>query len=79
MYKDGNLDGRVKWLYASGKIEIDGYYKHAVKNGFWKYYENDGELRRKVYYRNGSVIEGDLLEKYIEKLKKEKAAQKTKL
>ena len=79
VYKDGNLDGRVKWLYASGKIEIDGYYKHAVKNGFWKYYENDGELRRKVYYRNGSVIEGDVLEKYIEKLKKEKAAQKTKL
>ena len=34
VYKDWNLDGRVKWLYASGKIEIDGYYKHAVKNGF---------------------------------------------
>ena len=79
VYKDGNLDGRVKWLYASGKIEIDGYYKHAVKNGFWKYYENDGELRRKVYYRNGSVIEGEVLEKYLEKLREAKAVQKTKL
>ncbi len=76
VYKDGNFDGRVKWLYASGKIEIDGYYKHAVKNGFWKYYENDGELRRKVYYRNGTVIEGDALDKYLENLRKAKAVQK---
>ena len=40
--------------------------------------KTDGELRRKVYYRNGSMIEGDVLEKYIEKLKQAKAEQKTK-
>ena len=61
---------------ASGKVEIEGYYKHAVKNGYWKYYENDGELRRKVYYRNGTVIEGDALDKYLENLRKAKAVQK---
>ena len=79
VYKDGNFDGRVKWFLSSGKLEIEGYYKHAVKYGYWKYYENDGTLKNKVYYRNGQVIEGDVLERHLERLKKAKAEQKTKL
>lgn len=78
VYKDGNFDGRVKWYFSGGELEREGYYKHAVKYGFWKYYENDGTLRNKIYYRNGQVIEGDILERYLEELKKAKAEQKTK-
>jgi len=76
VYKDGNFDGRVKWFFTSGKVEIDGYYKHAVKNGYWKYYDQDDELKRKVYYRNGHVIEGDVLERHLDRIRKAKEAQK---
>ena len=76
VYKDGNFHGRVKWYFSSGKLEIEGFYKHAVKYGFWKYYENDGTFKKKVYYRNGQVIEDDVLEMHLESIKKARAEQK---
>jgi antitoxin component YwqK of YwqJK toxin-antitoxin module len=79
VYKDGNFDGNVKWFFSSGKVEIEGFYKHAVKYGYWKYYEDDGTFKNKVYYRDGQVIEDDVLERHLERLKKAKAEQKTKL
>lgn len=79
VYKDGNFDGRVKWFFSNGKVEIEGYYKYAVKQGFWKYYEDDGAIRKKIYYRNGEVIKDNELERHLEKLKKAKSEQKTKL
>jgi len=79
VYKDGNFDGRVKWYFSNGKVEIEGYYKHAVKYGYWKYYENDGAFKDKVYYRNGQVIKDDVLERHLDRLKKAKTEQKTKL
>ena len=79
VYKDGNFDGRVKWYFSNGKVEIEGYYKHAVKYGYWKYYENDGAFKNKVYYRNGQVIKDDVLERHLDRLKKAKTEQKTKL
>jgi len=79
VYKDGNFDGKVKWFFSNGKVEIEGYYKHAVKYGYWKYYENDGTFKSKIYYRDGQVIKDDVLERHLDRLKKAKAEQKTKL
>ena len=61
---------------SSGKIEIEGYYKHAVKYGFWKYYENDGDLRRKVYYRNGQVIRRGCIREVFGEIKESKSRTK---
>ncbi len=36
-------------------------------------------LKDKVYYRNGQVIKDDVLERHLDRLKKAKTEQKTKL
>ncbi len=71
-YKNGYLDGQVKWYYPSGAVETVGWYKHTLKNGFWKTFEPDGELKMKVYYLNDRILEGEELEKCLERKKQEK-------
>ena len=50
--KDGEMDGLQK-IYRAGIINIQGSYKHAVKDGEWIYYDEDGEPYRKEYYELG--------------------------
>lgn len=73
-YRDGNFEGQVTYYYSSGNIDEQGYYKNAVRNGFWKKFDIDGELLGKVYYLNGKVLEGEALEKHLEKIRAEKSA-----
>jgi antitoxin component YwqK of YwqJK toxin-antitoxin module len=51
--KDGQLDGLQK-IYRSGIINVQGTYKHAVRDGEWVYYDEDGEVYKKEYYELGS-------------------------
>ncbi|MFN3916217.1 MAG: toxin-antitoxin system YwqK family antitoxin [Flavobacteriales bacterium] len=72
-YRDDNFEGKVTYYYSSGTVDEEGAYKNAVKNGYWKKYDEDGKLLGKVYYLNGKVIEGEALEKHLEKVRAEKA------
>lgn len=72
VYKNGYFDGQVKYYYPSGVVQTSGWYKHAVRNGYWKTFDPDGDLDTKTYYYNDRVLEGEKLEKYLERIRAEK-------
>ncbi len=49
---DGQMDG-VQKTYRHGVINVQGAYKHAVKDGEWLYYDEDGKVYKKEYYELG--------------------------
>ena len=66
VYRDGELEGKVVYYFEGGRKENVGYYKHAVKNGWWIYYsKKTGKVSEKAYYLNGQILEGDELEKHL--------------
>lgn len=69
IYKNGYFDGQVKYYYPSGEVQTSGWYKHNVKNGFWKTFDPEGDVETKTYYYNDRVLEGEKLEKYLEKVR----------
>lgn len=50
--KDGQLDGLQK-TYRNGIINVEGTYKHAVKDGEWLFYNDKGEILKREYYELG--------------------------
>ncbi|MGB0390828.1 MAG: toxin-antitoxin system YwqK family antitoxin [Salibacteraceae bacterium] len=49
---DGQMDG-IQKIYRGGKINIQGAYKHAVRDGEWNYYDENGELYKTEIYELG--------------------------
>lgn len=72
IYKNGYFDGQVKYYYPNGKVESSGWYKHNVRNGYWKTFDPEGDVDTKTYYYNDKVLEGEKLEKHLEKVRAEK-------
>jgi antitoxin component YwqK of YwqJK toxin-antitoxin module len=50
--KDGQMDG-LQIIYRNGKINVKGAYKHAVRQGDWEYYDEEGKLYNKEHYELG--------------------------
>lgn len=50
--KDGQMDGLQK-TFKNGIINVEGSYKHAVKDGEWLFYDADGKIYKKEYYELG--------------------------
>jgi antitoxin component YwqK of YwqJK toxin-antitoxin module len=67
-YKLGLLAGKCTWYSASGTVELVGYYKDGLKNGWWKEKVVDGEVKK--YYFRDSELTGERLEKHLEIVKK---------
>lgn len=72
VYKNGYFDGQVKYYYPSGKVETSGWYKHNVRNGYWKTFDPEGDVDTKTYYYNDKVLEGEKLEKHLERIRANK-------
>lgn len=54
----GNLKtGLWKGYYEDGKKEYVGAYRDGEKHGNWKYWDNTGNLSKKVKYKNGTVVD----------------------
>ena len=51
-YKDGQMDG-VQIIYRLGVINIKGAYKHAVRDGDWIYYDENGKQYKLEHYELG--------------------------
>lgn len=49
---DGQMDGMQK-IYRGGKINIKGAYKHAVRDGDWIYYDENGKQYKLEHYELG--------------------------
>jgi antitoxin component YwqK of YwqJK toxin-antitoxin module len=54
-YIAGNLEGKAVWYFPDGRINIIGYYQHAVKHGTWIYYEADGKERGREVWELGKL------------------------
>lgn len=72
VYKDGYFNGQVKYYYPNGMVQSSGWYKHNVRNGYWKTFDPEGNVETKVYYHNDKVLEGEALEKHLEKIRANK-------
>ena len=49
---DGQQEG-MQIIYRSGKINIKGAYKHAVRQGDWFYYDEEGKQYKMEHYELG--------------------------
>lgn len=49
--KDENTKS-VKSYHENGKMSYEGEYYKKLKNGFWKYYDNEGVLDKAFEYKN---------------------------
>ena len=42
--------------YFNGEKKIEGFYRHDLKHGLWKYRDDTGKLIKKEKYKNGVLI-----------------------
>jgi antitoxin component YwqK of YwqJK toxin-antitoxin module len=57
--------GVWKWFYADGVIQLEGVFKHGLKNGIFKYYDTKGNLKT--------------IEKYVDDIKQQESEEVVKL
>ncbi len=48
-----NGNGFVKTFYPNGKVETEGNYSEGVKDGYWRFYTDNGIIGDSVFYENG--------------------------
>jgi antitoxin component YwqK of YwqJK toxin-antitoxin module len=62
---ENKKQGVWKWFYTDGTIQLEGVYKHGLKNGVFKYYDPKGNLKT--------------IEKYLDDQKQQDAEEVAKL
>lgn len=69
VYRDGNFNGMVKYYYGNGRMERLERYKHAVKHGWWIFYDEKGIVLGKELFWEGVKLKGKEKEKRAAELK----------
>ena len=64
-YTFGKLDGEYLEYYSNGNIKIKGSYildkeTVSIKNGYWFYYNEQGNLTKQFFYMDGIEYENKL-------------------
>lgn len=54
---DSLQHGSWKWFYEDALLQLEGNYKHGLKNGYFKEYDRDGNLLSVTKYIDGEKIE----------------------
>ena len=49
------FDGPYIAKHENGKIAVEGYYNNGVRQGTWKEYDEEGNLRKVTKYKKGKV------------------------
>jgi antitoxin component YwqK of YwqJK toxin-antitoxin module len=63
-YKDGKLNGSVKIFDPkSYKLRQETEYKNGLQNGFFRYYDDEGNVTLEYEYKNGEKVKGGMIEK----------------
>ena len=58
IYKDGLMHGKMTIYYeVSGEVYLKATFDNGKEDGNWKYYNEDGTLRKEEIYKNDSLIE----------------------
>lgn len=50
---EGNAEGAFERFHINGSPEITGHYLHGKPEGLWNYWNMDGQLEQKIYYKAG--------------------------
>lgn len=70
-YVNGSLEGVVLKNHPNGKTMIEERWKNKKKHGWWATYDESGIELGRIYFKHGVQLEGEELDNYMEKLKKE--------
>ena len=56
-YPDGRIesDGAYEAFFPRGQAQLQGQYRHGVRSGRWKEWNENGDLLKEGYYRNGKM------------------------
>lgn len=68
-YNKGQLDGKIIKYHPNGKIRLIERYRGGIRHGWWFTYDENGEEQGRNYYKDGSILSGKDLKKYMEELK----------
>ncbi|MBK7681676.1 MAG: hypothetical protein IPJ26_03965 [Bacteroidetes bacterium] len=52
----GQVDGPMKYYYASGKLSSEGNFKNGQPDGYWKSYYENGNVKSEGNRLNGQLI-----------------------
>jgi len=58
-FVDGVPNGKHKFYYENGKLQREEVYSMGIKKDLWKYYNELGELKLTVFYKNGKEYKID--------------------
>lgn len=70
-YKNGLLEGKYLYYFENGKLEIDANYKADKEDGKWTFYHADGKVNYILKYKNGTLLNPEVLEERQAKQKAE--------
>ncbi|MBK9636944.1 MAG: hypothetical protein IPO63_03685 [Bacteroidetes bacterium] len=51
----GQVDGPMKYYYASGKLSSEGNFKNGQPDGYWKSYYENGNVKSEGNRVNGQL------------------------
>lgn len=61
-YQNGKLDGVHKvYFVRTGKLQASTEYKNGVQDGWYRFYNEDGEVTLEYEYRNGEKVGGGIV------------------
>ncbi|MCD6347659.1 MAG: hypothetical protein J7L96_09595, partial [Bacteroidales bacterium] len=76
-YINGKMNGAYKVYYFNHTTEIAGQYSNNLKVGVWQYNKADGSLNYKLNYKNGILLNPEVLTKEQEQSFKEYEKNRT--
>ncbi|MDQ1164876.1 toxin-antitoxin system YwqK family antitoxin [Flavobacterium sp. SORGH_AS_0622] len=53
----GKKNGKVARYYENGNIQAEGFFKDDKEDGIFKWYDKNGQIKNKIVYANGIVID----------------------
>ncbi|MEN0006784.1 MAG: hypothetical protein AAF798_21700 [Bacteroidota bacterium] len=60
-YKNGKLDGTYnKYFERDGKLQTSIEYKDGVQDGYYRFYDDSGNVKLEYLYKNGEKVEGGI-------------------
>jgi len=60
-YLKGIINGPYELLFPDGRTEVQGFYSSGLKTGKWIYYQADGQTDYILNYKNGKLLNPELL------------------
>lgn len=61
-YKDGELDGvYTKYFPRDGKIQTTIEYKDGVQDGYYRFFNEEGQITLEYLYKNGEKVSGGIV------------------